>query len=107
MSRPSASVFSTSTRFPSAAVSTSPGRMARPPGMFSTAGTMPITRTGGASSPIARMAPTTAAPPDMSCFMRPMPSDGLIEMPPVSNVTPLPTSPSTGPAPPPPPPSGS
>ena len=44
------------------------------------------------------MAHTTAAPPAMSSFMRSMPSAGLIEMPPVSNVMPLPTSPSTGPA---------
>ena len=43
------------------------------------------------------MAPSTAAPPDMSVFIRCMPSDGLIEMPPVSKVTPLPTSPSTAP----------
>ena len=33
----------------------------------------------------------------MSSFIRSMPSAGLIEMPPVSNVIPLPTSPSTGP----------
>ena len=32
----------------------------------------------------------------MSSFIRSMPSAGLIEMPPVSNVMPLPTSPSTG-----------
>ena len=42
------------------------------------------------------MAAATAAPPDMSSFMRSMPSAGLIEMPPESNVTPLPTRPSTG-----------
>ncbi len=42
------------------------------------------------------MAATTAAPPDMSSFIRSMPSAGLIEMPPVSNVIPLPTRPSTG-----------
>ena len=45
---------------------------------------------------MARMAPMTAAPPAMSSFMRSMPSAGLIEMPPVSNVMPLPTRPSTG-----------
>ena len=43
-------------------------------------------------------APTTAAPPAMSSFIRSMPSAGLIEMPPVSNVMPLPTRPSTGPS---------
>ena len=45
---------------------------------------------------MARMAQTTAAPPAMSSFIRSMPSAGLIEMPPVSNVMPLPTSPRTG-----------
>ena len=42
---------------------------------------------------MARMAPSTAAPPAMSYFIFSMPSAGLIEMPPVSKVTPLPTSP--------------
>ena len=42
------------------------------------------------------MAHATAAPPAMSSFMRSMSAAGLIEMPPVSNVIPLPTSPSTG-----------
>ena len=45
---------------------------------------------------MARIAHATAAPPAMSSFIRSMPSAGLIEMPPVSNVMPLPTSPSTG-----------
>ena len=53
----------TSTVFPDADVSTSPGFIARPPGMFSVVGTMPITLIGAFSSPIARMAQTTAAPP--------------------------------------------
>ena len=70
--------------------------MARPPGMFSVVGTTPITRIGAFSSAMARIAQTTAAPPAMSSFIRSMPSAGLIEMPPVSNVMPLPTSPSTG-----------
>ena len=76
---------------------TSPGLSARPPGMFSVVGTTPITRIGASSSAAARSAPITAAPPAMSTFIRSMPSAGLIEMPPVSNVMPLPTSPSTGP----------
>ena len=46
---------------------------------------------------MARIAHATAAPPAMSSFIRSMPSAGLIEMPPVSNVMPLPTRPSTGP----------
>ena len=64
--------------------------------MFSVAGTMPMTRAGTPSLPMARMAPTTAAPPAMSCFICSMCSAGLIEMPPLSNVTPLPIRPSTG-----------
>ena len=47
---------------------------------------------------MARIAQATAAPPAMSSFIRSMPSAGLIEMPPVSKVMPLPTRPSTGPA---------
>ena len=70
--------------------------IARPPGMFSVIGTMPMTRIGALSSAIARIAPITAAPPAMSSFIRSMPSAGLIEMPPVSKVMPLPTSPRTG-----------
>ena len=64
--------------------------------MFSVVGTTPMTRIGALSSAIARIAHATAAPPAMSSFIRSMPSAGLIEMPPVSNVMPLPTSPSTG-----------
>ena len=45
---------------------------------------------------MARIAPMTAAPPAMSSFILSMPSAGLIEMPPVSNVMPLPTRPRTG-----------
>ena len=69
--------------------------MARPPGMFSTSGTTPTTVTSGLSAAMAFIAATTAAPPDMSVFMRCMRSEGLMEMPPVSNVTPLPTRPRT------------
>ena len=70
--------------------------IARPPGMFSVVGTMPMTLIGALSSAMARIAPITAAPPAMSSFIRSMPSAGLIEMPPVSKVMPLPTRPSTG-----------
>jgi hypothetical protein len=44
----------------------------------------------GLSLPSACIAPSTAAPPDMSYFIFSMPSAGLSEMPPVSNVMPLP-----------------
>ena len=50
-------------------------------------------RTVGFSCAIARIAPSTAAPPPMSYFIFSMPSAGLMEMPPVSKVTPLPISP--------------
>ena len=80
------------------AVCTSPGLYALPSGIFSAAHTTAMTRTFGFSSAIARMAPSIAAPPAMSYFIFSMLSDGLIEIPPVSNVMPLPTSPSTGPS---------
>jgi len=67
-----------------------------PLGMFSVAQTMPITLTFGLSMAMARMAPIMAAPPAISYFIFSIPSAGLMEMPPVSNVTPLPTRPSTG-----------
>ena len=77
------------------AVRMSPGRKLEPLGMFSTAPTTATTRTCRPSSAIAPMAATTAPPPAMSPFMSSMYSRSLIEMPPVSKVTPLPTSPST------------
>ena len=74
-------------------VTMSPGRWARLPGMFSTAGSGRVTGMLGLSCAIARIAPIMAAPPAMSYFIFSMPSAGLIEMPPVSKVTPLPTKP--------------
>ena len=65
--------------------------------MFSAAQTIAITRTLGLSRAMARMAPIMAAPPAMSYFIFSMLSAGLMEMPPVSKVMPLPTRPSTGP----------
>jgi basic membrane protein A len=96
ISRPSASVLITSTVLPSALRRMSPGLIARPPGMFSAIGTTPTTRIGAPSVASARIAQATAAPPAMSSFMRSMPSAGLIEIPPVSNVMPLPIRPRTG-----------
>ena len=57
---------------------------------------MAVTFTFGLSRAMARMAPIMVAPPAMSYFIFSMPSEGLMEMPPVSKVMPLPTSPSTG-----------
>src|SRR5579863_3090969 len=93
ISRPSASVFSTSMVLPESDVTMSPGLCARLLTMFSTAGTSAVTGIDGFSCARARIAPSTAAPPHMSYFIFSMPSAGLIEMPPLSKVTPLPTSP--------------
>ena len=68
----------------------SPGRYARPSGMFSAAATRPMTRWGRSSFATARIAPMTAADPLMSNFMSHMPSPLLRDMPPVSKVMPLP-----------------
>jgi hypothetical protein len=78
--------------WPDRLVTMSPGRLARPPGMFSTAGIRPVTFSGNFSSAQARSVPSTLAAPHMSYFISSMPSPGLSEMPPVSKVTPLPTS---------------
>ncbi len=75
----------------------SPGLTARPLGMFSVAPTTPITRTGSRSRAIAPIASRTAAPPDMSNFISDIFSAGLIEIPPLSKVTALPTSAISGP----------
>ena len=76
-------------------MTTSPGLIAVPLGMFSVAGTTAITSTGRPSRAIRAVASMTAAPPPMSIFISSMPPEGLMEMPPVSNVTALPTRPST------------
>jgi len=61
--------------------------------MFSTQGMKAVTASGGFNWAMARMAPSTAAPPHISYFILSMSAEGLIEMPPVSKVTPLPTRP--------------
>ena len=81
---------------PDMAVTTSPGLKALPSGMFSAEQTMAMTWTAGLSCAIARMAPIMAAAPAMSYFILSMSSAGLMEMPPVSKVMPLPTRPSMG-----------
>ena len=79
----------------------SPGLVAVPLGMFSVEGTTATRSSGRPSSAIAATASSTAAPPDMSIFISSIFAEGLIEIPPVSKVTALPTSPSVGPEPPP------
>ncbi|MNW64182.1 hypothetical protein D3C74_424420 [compost metagenome] len=90
--RPSASVFRTSTVLPPRIVMTSEGRWAVPDGMFSARQSHPVTATGRPSLEAASTVCRTAAAPAMSDFMASMPLAGLIEMPPESNVMPLPTS---------------
>ncbi len=64
--------------------------------MFSAEQTTEMTLTAGLRRAMACMAPIMAAAPAMSYFIFSMPSAGLMEMPPVSKVMPLPTRPRTG-----------
>ena len=91
-SRPSASVLITSTVSPFIVLTMSPGRWARPSGMFSTSPTRPTTLALALRSARAFITPATVPAPPMSMVISSMPWAGLIEMPPVSNTTPLPTS---------------
>ena len=75
----------------------SPGLTAWPLGRFSVAPTTATSRTGSCSRAIAATASITAAPPDMSNFISAIFGPGFSEMPPLSNVTALPTKPSVGP----------
>ena len=72
-------------------VTTSPGLFAVPLGMFSQVGIKPIISPGSPISATARRVPKTLAAPHMSYFISSMVAAGLIEMPPESNVIPLPT----------------
>ena len=92
-SRPSASVLMISMVLPFIARTTSPGRCAEPPGIFSVAATMPVTLMRGRSCPRACIAPSTEAPPAISPFIDSIPAAGFSDMPPVSKVMPLPISP--------------
>ncbi len=78
--------------WPDMLLTTSPGLMARPLGMFSQVGTMTTRFSFGLSSATARSVPSTLAAPPMSNFISSISAAGLIEMPPVSKVMPLPTS---------------
>ena len=73
-------------------VTMSPGLVAAPSGMFSQVGITPMTLQPRFSSAQAVSAPNTLAAPHMSYFISSIVGDGLMEMPPVSKVTPLPTS---------------
>ena len=76
---------------PDIAVTTSPGRIALPLGMFSTRPMMPTALTFALRAASSCIRPTTHAAPAMSPFMSSMPAAGFSEMPPASKVTPLPT----------------
>ena len=58
--------------------------------MFSTSPTRPTTSTFALRPASAAISPTTAPAPAMSHFMSSIPPAGLMQMPPVSKVTPLP-----------------
>ena len=60
--------------------------------MFSAIGTVAVTATGSSRRAASTVVAITAAAPPMSEVMWSMLAAGLIEMPPVSNVMPLPTS---------------
>ena len=91
----------TSIVLPFIAVTMSPGLTAWPLGMFSVDGTTAVIFAARPSCAIAPIDSMTAAPPDMSNFISCILPAGLIEIPPVSNVTALPTKPRCGPSPPP------
>jgi hypothetical protein len=65
--------------------------------MFSVDGTTAVMVAGTPSSATAPIASMTAAPPDMSNFISCIFAEGLIEIPPVSKVTALPTNARCGP----------
>ena len=78
--------------WPDMLLTMSPGLVARPLGMFSHAGTTPTRLIGSSSVATALNVPSTLAAPLMSNFISSIAGGGFSEMPPVSNVTPLPTS---------------
>ncbi len=82
----------TSIVWPDMLLTMSPGLVARPLGMFSQVGTTPTTFSLRPISAAALIAPNTLAAPVMSNFISSMPGGCLSEMPPLSKVTPLPTS---------------
>src|SRR5450759_3907624 len=92
MSRPSASVLMMSTVFPFIARTTSPGRDAPGPGMFSTAGAIARSGTPGASLAAVTAAASTVHAPVLSIFISSIRSECLMLIPPESKQTPLPTN---------------
>ncbi|GIW19504.1 MAG: hypothetical protein KatS3mg064_2661 [Tepidiforma sp.] len=85
---------------PFIARTTSPGFVAVPEGMFSVHGAMASTFSFAPSFASAHAAASTFAAPVMSAFIASMFAAGLMLIPPVSNVIPLPTSARSQPSPP-------
>ena len=73
-------------------VTISPGLTASPSGIFSHAGIKPTTLSGKFKRPIVFITPKTVAAPHISYFISSIAAPGLREMPPESNVIPLPTN---------------
>lgn len=73
----------TSIVFPFIAVTTSPGLLALPDGIFSHSGTRAVTLIGTLSLAMASNATLTVAAPPMSPFICPIPAAGLILIPPL------------------------
>ena len=90
--RPSASVLRISTVSPFIDVTTSPGRIAVPEGIFSTSPTIPTTLALALRKASVRITPATVPAPPMSMVISSMPPAGLRLIPPVSKTTPLPTN---------------
>ena len=72
------------------AVTTSPGFVAPPPGMFSHRGIKTFKLSGRLRAAAVYNDPVTHAAPPISALILSMSFEGLMEIPPVSNVTPFP-----------------
>src|SRR5438105_4082489 len=96
MRRPSASVLSTSIDLPFIAITTSPGLVARPEGIFSQSGIVATTLIGKPNFAIPYKDAETAAPPPMSAFISDIFKGVFNEIPPESNVIPFPTNANKG-----------
>ncbi len=85
-------MLSTSTVVPPQQETTSPGRIAAPPIMFSARQSRPVTRSRTPIADRAVMVASTAAAPAISVFIAAMDVAGFNDRPPESKVIPLPTS---------------
>ena len=84
-------MFNTSIVLPLYAVTISPGLCAFPPGIFSVDPIAKIIFNLGFNSATAFITPITVELPHISNFISSILAEGLIEIPPESNVRPLPT----------------